>query len=583
MRHFIVLAAMAAALAGIPRSFGQSIVYVRAGAPGGGNGANWGQAFADLETALALARSGPTVVGEIWVAAGVYFPSRLLAPPDPRSATYDLVDGVAVYGGFAGGEASLTQRDPVANPTILDGALPSGNAYHVVHAQGLGSAALLDGFVVRNGRALGLAAPFDAVGGGILVRAGTLAIGNCVVRNNDAYAAGGLFSYFGHVRVRDSVFEDNTAVLQAAGVGVQSDDGISSNVTTSSLFERVAFRRNLAGRRGGLRCRFTGNTAAVDGGGLVFSESVGSVTGCLFSGNTAVGNGGGVGIDSSSSVTLAFSTFSANTAGVAGGGLRADSGSSGAASSLAFWGNQDASGSTSGAQLSAPASSVSLVYSLIQGGYSGPGGIGIVAANPLLSNPLGVDLVLGTPDDDPSPGAGSPLIDAAQNAAIPGGYENDLKRAPRRCDDAATPDTGAGAPPLADIGAFEFVSPVVGAQTVRLGSPPNPLALPPPSGGPPMIGRWWSPSIDHASFVPGAVLDFLGVGLASLNSPTPFGTLLGDATLILVGAVPGAPVPIPVPNVCELLGLPVTIQGASLDGQGVLFLTNALDVTIGGP
>ena len=45
---------------------------------------------------------------------------------------------------------------------------------------------------------------------------GTLAIGNCIVRNNDAYAAGGLFSYFGHVRVRDSVFEDDTAALQKA-------------------------------------------------------------------------------------------------------------------------------------------------------------------------------------------------------------------------------------------------------------------------------------------------------------------------------------------------------------------------------
>ena len=64
-----------------------------------------------LQTALSLAFSGD----EIWVQAGVHSPQA--GPTD----TFTLKNGVAVYGGFAGTETLLTQRDWNANLTTLSG------------------------------------------------------------------------------------------------------------------------------------------------------------------------------------------------------------------------------------------------------------------------------------------------------------------------------------------------------------------------------------------------------------------------------------------------------------------------------
>ena len=62
-------------------------------------------------------------VGRIWIAEGIYTPSAELMPGDARSASFRLVNGVTLYGGFAGGESTLAQRDPPAHETILSGDL----------------------------------------------------------------------------------------------------------------------------------------------------------------------------------------------------------------------------------------------------------------------------------------------------------------------------------------------------------------------------------------------------------------------------------------------------------------------------
>ena len=81
----------------------------------------------------------------------------------------------------------------------------------------------------------------------------------------------------------------------------------------------------------------------------------------------------------------------------------------------------------------------------------------------------------GDPDDDVwvdgdyRLSAGSPCIDAGGNAAVPadeldldgdGDFDEplpfDLDGHPRFVDDPNTPDTGAGEPPIVDMGAYEF-------------------------------------------------------------------------------------------------------------------------------
>ena len=88
------------------------LIYV-AKSGDGSDGLSWATAFTDLQVALAETISGD----QIWVATGVFTPGI------NRGDSFDLVPGVAVYGGFdpAGGADGLSERDWGANPTILSG------------------------------------------------------------------------------------------------------------------------------------------------------------------------------------------------------------------------------------------------------------------------------------------------------------------------------------------------------------------------------------------------------------------------------------------------------------------------------
>ena len=75
------------------------------------DGLTWQTAYSRLEDALDEASDPESVVTQIWLAAGQYKPTDL-ADPNDRTATFTLVNGVAVYGGFDGTESLLTERDP---------------------------------------------------------------------------------------------------------------------------------------------------------------------------------------------------------------------------------------------------------------------------------------------------------------------------------------------------------------------------------------------------------------------------------------------------------------------------------------
>jgi len=78
--------------------------YAKPGALTSGTCNSWATAC-ELRYALSIAVSGQ----EIWVKAGTYKPTSGI----DRSATFTLKNGVAIYGGFAGTENMLSQRDPV--------------------------------------------------------------------------------------------------------------------------------------------------------------------------------------------------------------------------------------------------------------------------------------------------------------------------------------------------------------------------------------------------------------------------------------------------------------------------------------
>ena len=122
------------------------------------------------------------------------------------------------------------------------------------------------------------------------------------------------------------------------------------------------------------------------------------------------------------------------------------------------------------------------------------------------------------------------------------------------------------------------------SEAVRLGSPPNPNALLPGLTNRPVLASVWDPIIDHTTFMPGAVLDYLGITANPLNLHVNLiGTLLCDPALTVATAwgAPGNTFKVPIPGDCVFAGVSVCTQGASIDLWGSLRLPNARDITIG--
>jgi hypothetical protein len=149
---------------------------------------SWENACA-LRNALTTSVSGDN----LWVMAGTHKPTAGFS----RAATFQLKSGVAVYGGFAGTETSLNQRDPVANISTLSGninVLSDSDSYHVVTGA---SGAILDGFTIKAGNANGTA-PNDR-GGGMYNYESSPTLTNLIFNDNSAaYQGGGLYNLDGN-------------------------------------------------------------------------------------------------------------------------------------------------------------------------------------------------------------------------------------------------------------------------------------------------------------------------------------------------------------------------------------------------
>jgi len=294
--------------------------YVRSGASGANDGASWGDAYSDLQSAL-----GNAACLHIRVAAGIYKPG----PANDRTTTFSIASHVRVYGGFAG---ARTVRDPVLHATVLSGDIDNNdvnangvvtdwthiagaNSYHVVTLDG--SAVVidldtrLDGLTITAGQASAVAP--DDRGGGLYcdgsesVRLCNPTLSNLVFAGNFAVSFGGALYADGtnggesSPLVRESTFTGNRA---SNGGGAYHDTGVSGGGTSSPTYVNDTFTTNSADYGGALyhhiqsgsgtlsvtNATFSANTSNL-GGGAIAEFSVGgapaiSVTNSILWGDT---------------------------------------------------------------------------------------------------------------------------------------------------------------------------------------------------------------------------------------------------------------------------------------------------------
>ncbi|SVE04711.1 uncharacterized protein METZ01_LOCUS457565, partial [marine metagenome] len=160
-----------------------NVLYVNSTATGSGDGSSWADAYTDLDEALRSEHP----CSEVWVASGTYKPGVV------RPAAFLLPPGIAVYGGFAGTESSLDERDVTTNATILSGDLGAAgviadNAYHVVIPA---SGSTLDGFTIENGNASEIFSDDRGLGGALWGARIAFSVRNCTFSTNYANQKGG--------------------------------------------------------------------------------------------------------------------------------------------------------------------------------------------------------------------------------------------------------------------------------------------------------------------------------------------------------------------------------------------------------
>jgi hypothetical protein len=420
---------------------------------------------------------------EVVVAPGTYAETITLLG---KAITVRSSGGAAVTTIDATSAMPNTYGKPVVNfdsgegaDTILDGFTLTG---------GTGNTALINGFRVGGGIYCGPGVSptvrqciiqsntADLSGGGVYCNAASPRFTDCQFLSNTVTLGegGGLISFgSSEVTLIRCRFEGNASLSGGAVGSVNSgmtarDCDFAANTVEGSEARGAAIFATSSSSTGLLfdvaRCRFIGNAAisspgnsSIGGAIYIGNHLPGSIVNCQFTGNTA-DEAGAVQVSPSPNVvfTILNCTIVGNTAAVNGGGLSLRDAEEVSITNCIVWGNTDPGGMISSAQIATLSGDPTVSWSIVQGGWGGPGSNNL-DADPLFADLDGPDDTLGTEDDDAHPTAGSPAIDAADYDAYAASWGGalDLDGAPRTHDDPGTADTGVGAVTHLDMGAYE--------------------------------------------------------------------------------------------------------------------------------
>jgi hypothetical protein len=317
--NLFTLIALLASLAGAAVTYtpasAAGVLFARPAATGSGNCSSWANACT-LQTAISSSSAGD----EIWVRVGTHIPH-----PSDRAVSFNLLNGVGIYGGFAGTETQRSQRNPAANVTILSGDLNgddgqnftnnSENSFHVVKSVDNDSTAILDGFTIQRGNANSTTRP-DNSGGGMLNASSSPTLINVTFSQNSASVidgnGGGMHNDRSSPRLINVTFYANQAYIGG---------GMSGYVNSNPRLVNVTFSQNSASFHGGgmgignnnpmlINVTFWGNSAQA-GGGMFNSQSSPTLINTIIANSPSGGDCVGTAVNAASSNNLIEGTTNA--------------------------------------------------------------------------------------------------------------------------------------------------------------------------------------------------------------------------------------------------------------------------------
>jgi Ca2+-binding RTX toxin-like protein len=361
-----------------------AVIFVNIDADGDDDGSSWENAYNNVQDALNNAETND----EIWIAKGEYKPTN----NRNRNVSFNLKNSVDVYGGFAGNETSLIQRNLARNETIFSGDIGeqrrnNDNIYHVVKADNLSEETRLDGVTITEGYNTNRRNPgsFGNYGAGLLANNSNLILTNLKVTDNQAQ--------FG------------------AGITISGSNSLTSIVNNI----------------------IDDNSATKAGGGLMVLAPEVDVVNNLFINNRSDITGGGVYVWKETA-NIVNNTFSSNSSQEQGSAITAENGANVQVSNSIVWDNNS---TQSGDQVYAKnvvdrfaEAIISVSNSLVENGFSGLSNID--------SDPQFVDSNRG----DYRLESGSGAIDVGNNQVVI--VEVDLDNQPRIVNN------------IVDLGAYEF-------------------------------------------------------------------------------------------------------------------------------
>jgi len=397
-----------------------NIIYVTQTGAGSHDGSSWANAQNDIQTALALAVMSNATV---WVAEGIYWGDT------SATSAITMMDGISVYGGFAGNEApdfDLAQRDLAAHTTVLDGQ----NLRRVLYQPSTFKVRTVwDGFTIRNGRSTGT----PNGGGGAYLRNNTT-LQNCIVTNNYSEGYGGGI----YTNQTNSNQTDSTKILNCIVTrNTASRGGGIYNYSAGCLVSHCTISYNTAteGYGGGIyayynvltHCIVTHNYADYGYGGGVY-ETYANISNCLIANNSSRSNGGGLYCSHGEITNCTVVNNESFGNSTVGGGICCSSYDLGTqVSNCILWGNM-----AYDLKDNAKGDGLVITHSAVESGYPGEGNICLLpesfsngAFYPHFANPSNaVGSSDSTLDADWHLAEGSPCANNGDNS-VAGGFDLD--------------------------------------------------------------------------------------------------------------------------------------------------------------